>query len=588
MMRSREHTHLAGRPWFLPLCVAAMAALLIALPESGVVAPAAVALALWPASRGMVLSCGLLVVTYCALLPYVMESVLATGVSPVAIPLVLCGIAAAYHAFRRTLLDDEARARLRRASLLTPARLRSLLGILAFLLVFMMILRSVSILAHGSAALVVMLVRVHLPRPGIAFKKQLQRAGMNGTVLAVSSLLAVALVEFGARTLIYPDGIPGGVYVYHPGAFVTLRPNGVGGNWVPISPYDKQFVPVRISSQGLRDIYHGPKRAGETRIALLGDSFTYGATTTLEDTIGRQLSELLGARDNPGPVSVINLGVGGTAPWQHRIFLEERGFPLEPDIVIHQLFLGNDLAGALERSGQRLEAFHERWEENLLEWHRYDLPQFRYDAALAGHSAAYAALRSTVGEDDMHSFLASGLRIFPEYDKGDLPENASRPSRMEPDLAQWYPLLDEAWRRTLADLAEIAALCRERGIRYAVYAVPYFEELSDDVWTRRAENRPDGVRYERGKSRRLLAEALEERGIMHFSVAEALKDAPRLDAAYYRFDGHLTPLGNRIVAEAIRDFLLDQSWLAEANKLSENANEAASAQRASVRQVSRR
>ncbi len=77
-------------------------------------------------------------------------------------------------------------------------------------------------------------------------------------------------------------------------------------------------------------------------------------------------------------------------------------------------------------------------------------------------------------------------------------------------------------------------------------------------------NRPDGLEYERGKGRRLLAEALDERGIAHFSVAGALARHRPVERIYYRHDGHLTPLGNRIVAGAIRRFLIQRDWVPNA------------------------
>ncbi|HOH52545.1 MAG TPA: hypothetical protein PLI98_17595 [Candidatus Hydrogenedentes bacterium] len=83
--------------------------------------------------------------------------------------------------------------------------------------------------------------------------------------------------------------------------------------------------------------------------------------------------------DRSAPVTVINCGVGGYAPWQERMFLRKRGFPLEPDLVVLQLFPGNDVAGSYSRAGKRLEAFDEEWEVRLRDYRRQREIPFRLE-----------------------------------------------------------------------------------------------------------------------------------------------------------------------------------------------------------------
>jgi hypothetical protein len=121
---------------------------------------------------------------------------------------------------------------------------------------------------------------------------------------------------------------------------------------------------LRTNELGFRDRPIGPKRPGEYRIVVLGDSFTVSAGVAFEDIYTTRLERLLGAR-------VVNLAVGGYNIVQYALTLQEVGLALEPDLVIVALFPDNDFSNETYDANFRVAAGRTSpepqpaWYENL-------------------------------------------------------------------------------------------------------------------------------------------------------------------------------------------------------------------------------
>jgi lysophospholipase L1-like esterase len=98
---------------------------------------------------------------------------------------------------------------------------------------------------------------------------------------------------------------------------------------------------IRINSLGMREREIGPRRAGERRLLVLGDSFTFGAGVEAEQAFPRRLEAELRAagREN---VLVLNGGVPAYGTTQQSAWLERLASRIEPDAVLLAFFLGND------------------------------------------------------------------------------------------------------------------------------------------------------------------------------------------------------------------------------------------------------
>jgi GDSL-like Lipase/Acylhydrolase family len=116
----------------------------------------------------------------------------------------------------------------------------------------------------------------------------------------------------------------------------TLRENFSGVT--SVEPWQKD---LRTNSLGFRDVAHGEKAAGVTRVAVLGDSFVFGSGVNEDETLTRRLAALLGPS-----FEVINLGVPGYGTDQALLTLGRFGPRLSPDIVLAGFFWNDVMENA--------------------------------------------------------------------------------------------------------------------------------------------------------------------------------------------------------------------------------------------------
>lgn len=113
-------------------------------------------------------------------------------------------------------------------------------------------------------------------------------------------------------------------------------------------------VEVETNSLGLRGPEVAvPKPSDVYRVLALGDSFSFGWGVELDDAWPARMARELRAADGRS-VEVVVAGVPGWSPPQQFVFLEQRGFDLQPDLVLWQLCT-NDLI-EMERLDLSLDA----------------------------------------------------------------------------------------------------------------------------------------------------------------------------------------------------------------------------------------
>ncbi len=501
---------------------------------------AGVLLLLWCAADLFIFLCVGLTAASCLIALAFAEELANYSFAPVDLPVAGFLALAVGLAFRKRLAPSVSGTDARSHRVLFPA-------VIALLL--LAVFRYFPLKAH--LMLSVALLLVWRGRGGRFVRPRLRDRRWVSTVLfaITSASISFAVLELGARWFIFPFGLPYNEYVYDSRFGYVVAPGTKGHKQFRAGEHELKLVRYEISAQGLRDVVHGAKQPGEFRIAMLGDSFTFGATNDFEGTIPRQLQRLFDERVPKRHVTVMNIGFRATGPWQQSVLLRERGFPLAPDLVVHEVFLGNDVADTLEKRGEVLQAYDPGSMPMVGQWRNYRHARFWPDYWLRKRSAAYNAFRKAVGPWRIHRFLASGTRLLPVILLMDPPPSA-RPSLLEPDLARWYPRLSEAWDETMADIGGIIQDCRDRGIAYVGYPLPYWEEVSDDGWRSTLAGAP-GVAYERGKGRQRFAAEMDRAGVQQFSIFDALHEWPDINKLYYIYDGHMTDEGNRVVAERI-------------------------------------
>jgi lysophospholipase L1-like esterase len=97
-------------------------------------------------------------------------------------------------------------------------------------------------------------------------------------------------------------------------------------------------VPVRINSDGLRDVEHAVAHGDRYRIIFLGDSFTFGWGVREADTFKSQLETALNQRY---PTEIINFGIGNYNSEQEVNLFLEKGLKYHPDKVVVFYFIND-------------------------------------------------------------------------------------------------------------------------------------------------------------------------------------------------------------------------------------------------------
>ena len=75
-----------------------------------------------------------------------------------------------------------------------------------------------------------------------------------------------------------------------------------------------------------------PKPSGRTRIVTTGDSSFFGFGVNDDEVFSYRLQAQLSSKGQD--VDVMNMGIGGYTIVQHKLFLEEEGWDLEPDLLV--------------------------------------------------------------------------------------------------------------------------------------------------------------------------------------------------------------------------------------------------------------
>lgn len=382
--------------------------------------------------------------------------------------------------------------------------------------------------------------KLTIDRPGLAL----------GVAVCIACLL---LLEIPARVLFPGEPQHAVIHEPHAQAIYALKP-GIHSEIPFRSTQDAESENIlfRINNVGFRgeDIpYRKPD--GEFRILCIGDSYTFGWAALEESSFVAQLESML--RDSvPGAnIRVMNGGVGGQAPWQARVLLNDRGFPVEPDLVVLQTFMANDIGDTLIREGRALEAYPADWAGIVLELQSEGRIPFKLNRAMRVHSALYRILEERIAGEWALVKLHDRLRWVTPVMSLPPPLNTERPWVHEPDLCVWYPNLNDGWTMLQEAIRGIQQDCRNRGIPLAGFNIPWSIDTSLDAKIFAAQD----ACYEPDKGNRLMESFLTESVAHAIPMLRAFREHPEPARLKLELDGHLSREGNHFVAQLLSEAL---------------------------------
>lgn len=308
---------------------------------------------------------------------------------------------------------------------------------------------------------------------------------------------------------------------------LTVRDPYLGVRFRPLQQkrmQNRDFdIVVSTDEHGFRNRSPWPAQAD---VVAVGDSLVFGYGVDHPRTWTSLLESELGTR-------VINLGMPGSGPWQYTRSFEKLGMSVRPRVLLYGLFPANDI--------KDVEDF-DRW---VAEGSRGSYDEFRFFAGdvpnvmadVLDDSYLLVALRAIRKNlRDKHQFkpetihLANGgrVQVVPRMDDGNT-------WKMKDDNPSFTSMMN-----AIAKARELAASIGARMI-CVVFPSKSRVYLSRDGQDFKGPSAP-------------LIERLSRDGYEVLDLTEVLRaHAARGEQVYFETDGHPNELGNRIIAERVRD-----------------------------------
>lgn len=270
---------------------------------------------------------------------------------------------------------------------------------------------------------------------------------------------------------------------------------------------------VRTDGRGFR-VPLADRPPDDRPVALwLGDSYTFGQGVEYEDSFVGRLEA-----DPARAVAHVNSAVGGYGPVQYRQTLEYLlSTGVRPRVVLLGTFLGNDFHDCIWSKDEPVRA-----------------------GVLGDDGGAKSFLKRS---SHLYRLAAAALHRFS-------PRRADQAvvDRELSDPASWSDgALRDAARIYREELGRIAALCQDHGVELRVLVIP----RSTAVAARAREAGPAGAGAGPALPVERALSILRDLGIRGLDLTPRLANRPVSDT-YFHFDGHFTPLGHALAAEAMR------------------------------------
>jgi len=299
-----------------------------------------------------------------------------------------------------------------------------------------------------------------------------------------------------------------------------------------------------LHKRDFRDAEHqNPRGSSKYVILALGDSFAFGTGVDLKDTFLALTEQKF---DN---VLIIKAGVPGYDIFHYFEYLRCYGLDYEPDMVLINLSLANDLRESMQRMAVTEDGYlgtlyrRETASSSFVLW-QWSL--FKKSALFRFMCARGLCLR----------LLRNVFNFFgdkqPEYDEFSLRDFLIREAGSGRDATVRY-------QRFTAVMAAIKRMLSERGIALAVNMVPFSGQFMDDEFLGILESSVPGkltMKFDRRLAQERAGAFLKVLGIDYLDPYEDLAAAHHSGKKlFWKIDGHFSQEGNRVMAGALTDFL---------------------------------
>lgn len=241
---------------------------------------------------------------------------------------------------------------------------------------------------------------------------------------------------------------------------------------------------------------------GITRIAVIGDSFTFGQGIEMKDRLTEQLRDALNKNGNR--FEILNFGTPGAETEDHIVTLDKVLSGAHPDFILVQWFV-NDVEGHKKRRAEPLRLIPVAW----------------FDAYLKSHSALYFLLNKGWVQLQVQY---GGLKSYTDYMRERYEDPQSIPSRKASD-----------------EFRTLLALAASRGVPLGAFLYPEIEDVGGDP-----------TRYSHGFLFERTLSQCTESGVHCIDLRPELARIKHTESLWVNeFDHHPNAEVNRIATEAV-------------------------------------
>ncbi len=357
------------------------------------------------------------------------------------------------------------------------------------------------------------------------------------TLLAVSIGIAIIICEFSLR--IFLPQISNHVKMFEPDPTLGWKfiPNG---KWKIIYPGGiRNFI--EINSIGFRD--HTPSSDKKKKLLVLGDSFVSNVSVKDNEVFTEVMEDQLKNYD------VLNFGVVGYGQVQEYLLLQKWIKEIKPEVVLLIIYFGNDFIdniGAywgISRPYASLEG-----EDSVLVIHPESHPQSKNQKDSS----------SILSKSHFNILVNRSLnKIFQEYDSSLAPP--------EFYSCQWpTPQREDLKFRIMGELLlKIANVGKENDVPVVFALAPTLVQIKDELWESFLKK---NIIYQKKFLRSLPNDRLMEFGkrndllMLDFFPQLHQESKTNIDL-YHPAEQHWTKEGNRVVANALIDYLQSKSLI---------------------------
>ena len=374
--------------------------------------------------------------------------------------------------------------------------------------------------------------------------------GLFKRMLSIVLGLALGLLIAEAAVRLFYRGplIMGYFTTYRDDVGQCLLPNS-WGRMRNLPDWDYEFS---INAQGFRGDPFLPRALRTPTIAFLGDSYIFGYGVAKHQTIPDQFKVLMQQQYGQS-VAAWNCGVWGYTITDTLLSWEKQVEPLDPDIMIYMIYLGNDIE-EFARDTRRFSVKHQQGKWHLqVKGAAPDYTTWRH----AIEAVPPTARNVVVNNVQLWGLLRPVLRRYyvarQEKDSAASIMASAPPAASVPGQSPSAPEARRVQGLTgrSPDLAETKDDLTSRYVRH----VGYLEQLVARpflvvVVPPHPLSSLKPTHQEHQELEHQIVQQLITSGLKVLDLRETLRPKPY----FFKHDGHLTPLGNQVAAQAITSY----------------------------------